>query len=71
VGDHEHVVGQYQHRNVPPDFGPVKVCFEVNQVGKAIPAVEGVVHDVGHEPGVEGRLLQCPVQALALGGVVV
>jgi hypothetical protein len=45
--------------------------FQVHQVGNALAAVQGVVHHVGNQTGVETRLLQRTVQALALGAVVV
>jgi hypothetical protein len=54
-----------------PDLGPVKVRFEVDQVGYAVAAVQGVVNDVGHEQGVEACLLEGTVKALALRAVAV
>jgi hypothetical protein len=71
VRDHEHVLGEHQDGDVAPDFGTVEVRLKVYEVGKAVPAVEGVIHDVGHQARVEAGLLQGSVQALALGGVVV
>ena len=66
VGDDQHVVGQHQHGDVAADLGAVKVGFQVHQVGHAVAAVQGVVNNVGHQPGVEAGLLEGPFQALAL-----
>ena len=66
VGDDQHVGGQHQHRDVAADLGPVKVGFQVHQVRHAVAAVQGVVDDVGHQPGVEAGLLEGTFKALAL-----
>jgi hypothetical protein len=71
VRDHQHVRGQHQHRDVAADFGAVKVGFQVHQVGDAVAAVQGIVHDVGHEAGVKTCLLQRAIEALALRTVAV
>ncbi len=71
MGDHQHVRGEHQHGDVAPDLGPVEVGFQVHKVGHAFAAVQGVVDDVGHQAGVEARLLEGAVQALALGAVAV
>ena len=52
------------------DLGAVEVRFEVDQVRHAVPAVQGVIDHVGHQPGVETGLLEGAVQALALRAVV-
>ena len=70
VGDDQHVLGQDQHGDVAADLGAVEVRLEVHQVGHAVAAVEGVVNDVGHQPGVETGLLERTLQALTLRTVV-
>ncbi|GGJ20825.1 hypothetical protein GCM10010052_17640 [Paenarthrobacter histidinolovorans] len=56
---------------MPADLRTVEVGLEVNQVGQAFPAVEGIINDVGHQPRVETGLLQGLLQTLSLGTVVV
>ncbi len=75
VSDHQHVLREHQHSDVPADLGTVEMGLQVDQVGEALPAVQGVIDDVGHQPWVETCLLQRLVQALSLravmmGGVV-
>ena len=45
------------------DLGAVEVGFQVDQVGHAVAAVQGVVDDVGHQQRVEAGLLEGAVQA--------
>jgi hypothetical protein len=53
------------------DFGPVKVGFQVDQVGNAVAAVQGIINNISHKTGVEACLLERPFQALALRAVAV
>jgi hypothetical protein len=69
--DHQHVLGEDQDGDVPADLGAVEVRLEVDQVCEAVPAVQGVVHHVGHQQRVKAGLLQGAFEALALHAVVV
>jgi hypothetical protein len=44
--------------------------FKMHKVRHAVAPVQGVINDVGHQPGVEACLLERPFQALALDAVV-
>jgi hypothetical protein len=71
MGDDKHVVSEDQHGDVPAHFGPIEVRFKVDKVRHAVPPVQGVINDVGHEPGVKTGLLKRSLQALSLDAVVV
>jgi hypothetical protein len=71
VGDHQHVRGKDQHRDVAADLGPVKMGFQMHQMGHAFAAVQRVVNNVGHQERVETGLLECVVQAQGLRRVAV
>src|SRR5919205_70128 len=53
MGDHQHVLGEDQDGDVPADLGPVEMRLKVDQVCQAVPAVQGVIHHVGHQQRVE------------------
>jgi hypothetical protein len=43
----------------------------MDKMRHAVPPIEGVINDVGHEPGIETGLLKRSLQALSLDAVVV
>jgi hypothetical protein len=71
MGDHQHVGGKDQNRDVAAHFSAVEVRFQVDQVRDAVAAVQRIVNDIGHKPGVEACLLQRALKALALRAVAV
>lgn len=45
---------------MPADLGAVKMRLEVDQVCKAVPAVQGVIHHIGHQQRVKLACCRAP-----------